>query len=87
MVPVVCCHEILCVGNISHLVLENVIRKRGRPPKPTPVEQPKRPQGRPRKSVDSSQPVQQVSKPVGRPPRVPKFTFQQQVGHHQMLNI
>lgn len=64
-----------------------MIRKRGRPPKPTPVRQPKKPQGRPRKSVDSSQPVQQVSKPVGRPPHVPKFMFQPQVGHQQMLNM
>jgi hypothetical protein len=87
MVPVVCFHEILCFGNISHLVLENVIRKHGCPSKPTPVGQPKRPQGHSRKSVDSSQPVQQVSKPVGRPPHVPKFTFQPQVGHQQILNM
>lgn len=81
MVPVVCCWKIMCFGDISHCLLENVLKKRGRPPKPKPIGQPKNPQGRPRKSVDSSQPIQQVPKPVGRPPHAPRYMFQPQVGH------
>jgi hypothetical protein len=87
MVPVVCCYKILYSWNISHLLLENVIRKRGRPPKPKPVGKPKNPQGCPRKPVDSSQPIQQMPKPVGRPPHAPRYTFQPQVDHQQILNM
>jgi hypothetical protein len=82
MVLVVCFYkiynELFLIKNIVLSLLEHTIRKRGRPPKPKPVGEPKRPQGRPKKSVDPNQSIQ-APKPVGRPPRVPRHMFQPQV--------
>lgn len=78
--------KIFLIRDLLLLFLEHVAKKRGRPPKPKSMVEPKRPQGRPRKSVDSSQPVQ-PSRPIGRPLRVPRYSFQPQVCYYQMLSV